>query len=99
MPKSQWITITLFSQNAWKSRTMRENHALTINKGLFTHKRAWNSRIAFKRTETAFLGVFPLFRSLHTTNERKRAKRAFPAQERASKAIRHTEQAQNRRDL
>ena len=41
---------------------------------------------AHKRTETAFLGVFPSIRHGHTTRQSKRLESAFPAQERASKA-------------
>jgi hypothetical protein len=41
---------------------------------------------AHKRTETAFLGVFPSGRYGHTLSQSKRLESAFPAQERASKA-------------
>jgi hypothetical protein len=54
------------------------NASVNDKYGLFNAK-------AFKRTETAFLGVFPSGRHGHTKRQSKRLERAFPAQQRAFK--------------
>jgi len=52
--------------------------------------------MAFKRTETAFLGVFPSGRYGHTTSQSKRLESAFTLQERASKASKASTGARKR---
>jgi hypothetical protein len=48
---------------------------------VLTSINASNSRIAFKRTETAFLGVFPSVRHGHTKRQSKRLETTFTLQE------------------
>jgi hypothetical protein len=54
---------------------------------VLTSKNASISRITHKRTETAFLGVFPSNGYLHTLSQSKRLERASKARQRASKAF------------
>jgi hypothetical protein len=63
---------------------------------VFNAKNASISRITHKRTETAFLGVFPSIGYHHTKTLSKRLERAFPAQETPNRqnVYQHDKQAQ-----
>jgi len=49
--------------------------------GEYTQPNGWIHPIAFKRTETAFLGIFPSNGYHHTTNQSNTLETGFPAQE------------------
>jgi hypothetical protein len=57
------------------------NSRVNVKQRVLTPINASNSRIAFKRTETGFLGVFPSMRYGHIKTLSKRLERASKAQE------------------
>jgi hypothetical protein len=57
------------------------NSRVNDKQRLFNAKNASISRIAFKRTETVFLGIFHSIRHGYTKRQSKRLETGFPAQE------------------